>query len=77
VFEVLRGPHWTLLGEAAIASRPGLVVADLVDADGGFADAYGLPPGGFALVRPDGYVATIGQAGDVAAVEAYLTEVGL
>jgi 2-polyprenyl-6-methoxyphenol hydroxylase-like FAD-dependent oxidoreductase len=78
VFEVLAGPHWTLLGAAlAIAPRPGLVVADLVDADGWFADAYGLPPGGFALVRPDGYVATIGRAGDAAAIEAYLARVGL
>jgi 2-polyprenyl-6-methoxyphenol hydroxylase-like FAD-dependent oxidoreductase len=77
VFEVLAGPHWTLLGESAIAARPGLVVADLVDTEGWFADAYGLPPGGFVLVRPDGYVATIGKAGDEAAVEAYLAKVGL
>lgn len=78
VFEALRGPHWTLLGAPpAIAPRPGLVVADLVDADGWFADAYGLPPDGFVLVRPDGYVATVGQTGDAATVEAYLAKVGL
>lgn len=77
VFEVLAGPHWTLLGKSAIAPRPGLVVADLTDTDGWFADAYGLPPGGFVLVRPDGYIATIGQAGDEAAVEAYLPQVGV
>jgi 2-polyprenyl-6-methoxyphenol hydroxylase-like FAD-dependent oxidoreductase len=77
VFEVLAGPHWTLLGETTIAPRPGLIVADLVDTDGWFADAYGLPPGGFALVRPDGYVATVGQARDTAAVEAYLAKVGV
>jgi 2-polyprenyl-6-methoxyphenol hydroxylase-like FAD-dependent oxidoreductase len=77
VFEVLAGPHWTLLGKSAMASRPGLVVADLTDTDGWFADAYGLPPGGFVLVRPDGYIATIGQAGDAAAVEAYLARVGV
>lgn len=77
VFEVLRGPHWTLLGATTLAPRPGLIVADLIDAEGKFADAYGLPPGGFVLVRPDGYVATIGQAGDEAAVEVYLAKVGL
>ena len=77
VFEVLRGPHWTLLGATAMAPRPGLIVADLVDADGWFADAYGLPAGGFVLVRPDGHVATVAQAGDEAAVEAYLCKVGL
>jgi 2-polyprenyl-6-methoxyphenol hydroxylase-like FAD-dependent oxidoreductase len=76
VFEVLAGPHWTLLGETSLAPRPGLVVADLVDTDGWFADAYGLPPGGFVLVRPDGYIATVGEAGDEAAVEAYLAKVG-
>ncbi|WP_454761609.1 FAD-dependent oxidoreductase [Caulobacter segnis] len=77
VFEVLAGPHWTVLGESPIASRPGLVVADLTDTDGWFAAAYGLPPGGFVLVRPDGYIATVGQAGDAAKVEAYLKTVGL
>ncbi len=77
VFEALAGPHWTLLGETSIAPRPGLVVANLVDTDGWFADAYGLPPSGFALVRPDGYIATVGKAGDEAAIEAYLKEVGL
>lgn len=77
VFEALAGPHWTLLGSTAIGPRPGVVVSDLVDADGWFADAYGLPLGGFVLVRPDGYIATIGQAGDEATVEAYLAEIGV
>lgn len=77
VFEILAGPHWTLLGESPIAPRPGLVVADLADTDGWFADAYGLPPGGFVLVRPDGYVATVGGASDAAKLEAYLAQVGL
>jgi 2-polyprenyl-6-methoxyphenol hydroxylase-like FAD-dependent oxidoreductase len=77
VFEVLAGPHWTLLGATAIAPRPGVVVSDLVDTDGWFADAYGLPSAGFVLVRPDGYIATVGQAGDEASVEAYLTEMGV
>lgn len=77
VFEVLAGPHWTLLGADVLAPRPGLVIADLVDTDGWFAKAYGLPSGGFALVRPDGYVATVGKIGDEAALEAYLASVGL
>jgi 2-polyprenyl-6-methoxyphenol hydroxylase-like FAD-dependent oxidoreductase len=77
LFEVLAGPHWTLLGTNAIAPRSGLVVADLVDTDGWFAAAYGLPPGGFVLVRPDGYIATIGQAGDEARVEGYLAQIGV
>jgi hypothetical protein len=54
-----------------------VVVSDLVDTDGWFADAYGLPSAGFVLVRPDGYIATVGQAGDEASVEAYLTEMGV
>ena len=76
--EILRGPHWTLLGiQTALAPRPGLVVAKVVDAEGWFADAYGLPPGGFVLVRPDGYVATVGKAGDEARLQAYFAQVGL
>jgi 2-polyprenyl-6-methoxyphenol hydroxylase-like FAD-dependent oxidoreductase len=85
VFGVLAGPHWTLLtsGEPAISPREGLTVVtigsqgDLVDSEGWIADAYGLPAAGFVLVRPDGYVATIGKTGDEAKLEAYLAKVGL
>jgi 2-polyprenyl-6-methoxyphenol hydroxylase-like FAD-dependent oxidoreductase len=82
VFDLLRGPHWTLLrGPDApdVASRPGLTSVrvgpdgDFVDDAGHFADAYGLAPDGMVLVRPDGYVAAVAGPGDAAALETYLT----
>lgn len=82
LFDLLAGPRWTLLASGpppAIAPRDGLALFtigdDLIDAEGWFADAYGLPPGGFVLVRPDGYVATVGKTSDAAALEDYLTKV--
>ena len=84
---LFRGPHWTLLGCeadcAAVAPRPGLRVdsvgsrGDVVDDGGHFRDAYGLSPGDWVLIRPDGYVGAIVGADDVPALERYLGEVGV
>jgi hypothetical protein len=75
VFGVLRGTHWTLLGceadRSLVNPRQGLHVhsvgehGDLIDAGGHFRDAYGLTPGDWVLVRPDGYVATIIASSDL------------
>ena len=64
LFLLFQGPHCTLLGyeadRAGIAPRSGLRVrvvgsrGDLVDDCGHFRDAYGLSPGDWVLVRPDG-----------------------
>lgn len=69
LFDVLRGTHWTLLGYACdrsnIPSRAGLRVhvigpaGDLHDAEGHFVEAYGVQPGEWLLIRPDGYVAAV------------------
>jgi 2-polyprenyl-6-methoxyphenol hydroxylase-like FAD-dependent oxidoreductase len=85
LFEIFRGPHWTLLGHEVggrrIDPRPGLVVktigaaGDLRDAAGHLRDAYDLAPGAWALVRPDGYVGLIVPVGDEAAIDTYLDEV--
>jgi hypothetical protein len=87
LFSLFRGPHWTLLGyeadRAAVAPRPGLHVrtvgprGDLVDDAGHFRNAYGLSPGEWVLVRPDGYVGAIVSADNVSALERYLREVGV
>ncbi len=87
LFSLFRGPHWTLLGyeadRAAVAPRPGLHVrtvgprGDLMDDAGHFRDAYGLSPGEWVLVRPDGYVGAIVSADNVSALERYLGEVGV
>jgi 2-polyprenyl-6-methoxyphenol hydroxylase-like FAD-dependent oxidoreductase len=87
LFTLFQGPHWTLLGyaadrESAPAARAGLHIhlidgtrGDLRDTDGLVRDTYGLEPGQWVLVRPDGYVAGITDR--PAAVETYLQRVGL
>lgn len=87
LFELFKGPHWTLLGPAAgrdaVAPRPGLRVhtlgprGDIADPDGHLAAAYGLAPGTWVLVRPDGHVGAILAGGEMEALEAYLGGVGL
>jgi 2-polyprenyl-6-methoxyphenol hydroxylase-like FAD-dependent oxidoreductase len=87
LFSLFRGPHWTLLGwepdHAAIAPGPGLHIhivglrGDVVDDAGHFRDTYGLSPGEWVLVRPDGYVGAIVGADDVPTLERYLAEVGV
>lgn len=79
VFELLAGPHWTLLATGTpVPARPGLRVhrigpkAELRDVHGDFAAAWGLPPGGWALVRPDGYLARIGTEDDLPELEGWL-----
>ena len=86
LFELFKGPHWTLIGfeteRTRIAPRPGLHIhtigagGDLFDEVGHFQGAYGLSPGEWVLVRPDGYVGAI-IAQDVHALAPYLGSVGL
>jgi 2-polyprenyl-6-methoxyphenol hydroxylase-like FAD-dependent oxidoreductase len=80
LFDLFAGPHWTLIGwrvgGARVAAREGLkVVTDLSDPDGHFAGAYGLAPGTWILIRPDGYVGLIAPAGREAPIAGYLDEV--
>lgn len=87
LFDLFKGPHWTLLGfevgRVAIQPRKGLHIhsigqgGDLVDSENRFRDTYELSPGDWILVRPDGYVGAIVSQGGVAALEAYLHNVGL
>jgi 2-polyprenyl-6-methoxyphenol hydroxylase-like FAD-dependent oxidoreductase len=85
LFDLLAGPHWTLLARsaAAPAPRPGLRVhavgpaGDLQDPDDTLAATYGLADGEAVLIRPDGYVAALVGAADGARLEAYLAAVGL
>jgi 2-polyprenyl-6-methoxyphenol hydroxylase-like FAD-dependent oxidoreductase len=85
LFDLFRGPHWTLLGygverSAAIASRPGLRIhtigtrGDITDDGGHIRDAYGLT-NGWVLIRPDGYVSAI--VSDPARLERHLESVGV
>jgi 2-polyprenyl-6-methoxyphenol hydroxylase-like FAD-dependent oxidoreductase len=87
LFKLFQGPHWTLLGygvdRLAIAPRAGLHIhavsahGDIEDNDGHFQAVYGLSPGGWVLVRPDGYIAAIVSSDRLQALEAFLASVGL
>jgi 2-polyprenyl-6-methoxyphenol hydroxylase-like FAD-dependent oxidoreductase len=81
LFDLFAGPHWTLLGyeadRALVAARPGLQIhtvgprGDLADVGGSLRDAYGVSPGDWVLVRPDGYVGAIVSSAETGALEAY------
>ncbi|MFT8587227.1 FAD-dependent oxidoreductase [Acetobacter papayae] len=68
LFTVFQGPHWTLLGYET-RERPSPIAGvrivtigathELVDDNGHIAEAYGIEPGQWVLVRPDGYIAGI------------------
>lgn len=84
LFELFRGPHWTLLGynaRDAVAARANLRIhhigAEFTDEAGHVKDTYGVGSGDWVLVRPDGYVGAIVPSDDLAALERYLSSVGL
>ncbi len=88
LFEVFRGPQFTLLefepgdGDRAqprkhLAIRRVNPAGELRDTAGEIAAAYDPDPGDWFLIRPDGYVAAIVAAGETAALEAHLGRLGL
>lgn len=89
LFTLFAGPHWTLLGRdvapgvADALRRPGLHVhlfgahGDVIDVHGHVQAAYGLDPGEFVLVRPDGYVGAIAASVHADALAAYMRRAGL
>jgi 2-polyprenyl-6-methoxyphenol hydroxylase-like FAD-dependent oxidoreductase len=89
LFELLKGPHWTLLEfETAkhaetIEARKNLHIhriaadGDLVDVKALFATTYGVVSGDRVLIRPDGYIAAIGPTDNLADLKAYLSRMGL
>jgi 2-polyprenyl-6-methoxyphenol hydroxylase-like FAD-dependent oxidoreductase len=87
LFDLFRGPHWTLLGYEAgrsrMAPRAGVALhmvgetQELRDDAGHFRTAYGLAPGEWILVRPDGYIGAIAGPGQLATLEAYMDGAGL
>ena len=88
LFELFRGPHWTLIGyhvdkTDAVAPRPNLHIhtiglhGDIADDRHHFRDIYGIAAGNWVLVRPDGYIAAITSNNDNSALECYMSKVGL
>ncbi|OHV24745.1 FAD-binding protein [Rhizobium sp. RMa-01] len=86
LFDLFKGAHWTLLGyevgQVTLPPRPGLHIhricqgGDVIDKGGHFREAYGLAPGDWMLVRPDGYVGAIVASAEAWALEDYLAHVG-
>ena len=90
LFDLTRGGRFTLLNfgatPAAGAFPSGLrtlhVVGqpagpgDIADTDGHLASAYGAADRTLVLIRPDGYIGLISDAGDVSAVSDYLAAIG-
>jgi 2-polyprenyl-6-methoxyphenol hydroxylase-like FAD-dependent oxidoreductase len=85
LFDLTRGGRFTLLSfgatpavEAAdlrtlhVVGRP-TGPGDIADTEGHLADAYGAADRTLVLIRPDGYVALISDAGDLSAVSGYLS----
>ncbi|QCL96807.1 2-polyprenyl-6-methoxyphenol hydroxylase [Agrobacterium tumefaciens] len=87
LFELFKGTHWTLIGyeveHVPITPRHGLHIhaigpmGDLCDRYRHFDASYGLSPGDWVLVRPDGYVGAIVSSNETASLEDYLLIVGL
>lgn len=87
LFDLLAGPHWTLIARDRDATLPkprsGLKVhaigadGDFQDPEDQFATACGLAAGDLLLVRPDGYVGVIVAASDREVLGPYLARVGL
>ena len=83
LFSLMTGPHWTVIGVEADyvlerLSAKGVHVhviglgGDLKDSYGQFAAVYGLSPGDWLLIRPDGYVGAILGAGSGTSPSMYL-----
>lgn len=87
LFELLKGPHWTLLGyqvkRGAVPARAGLHIhcigpdAELIDASEHFRSAYAVSSGDWVLVRPDGYIGAFVGAQQSDALTRFLAEQGL
>ncbi|MEW9612977.1 FAD-dependent oxidoreductase [Shinella sp. S4-D37] len=87
LFELFRGPHWTLLVNEAphanVSPRPGLYVhhvgrgGDVVDAWDHIRNAYALAAGECVLIRPDGYLGAMVDVGETVKLEIYLARMGL
>jgi hypothetical protein len=87
LFELFKGPHWTLLGHDldhdTLPSHPQLHVhafgayGDVVDTHGHVRDAYAMKPGDQVLVRPDGYIGAVVAGARREALRLYLRHAGI
>ncbi len=88
LFELFRGTHWTLIGYqverlSGVEPRAGLHIhavgsrGDIVDDRGDLREGYGVRPGEWVVVRPDGHVGCIVSSDQLPLLEEYLDRVGL
>lgn len=86
VFDLLKGPHWTLFGydvQKIVPLREGLnihhfsKVGDLADDQKLFQRFYNVKAGDWVLIRPDGYVGAIVSSDHLDELEKYLKKMGL
>jgi 2-polyprenyl-6-methoxyphenol hydroxylase-like FAD-dependent oxidoreductase len=87
LFDLFRGPHWTLLGHAidraTVPPHPQLRVhvlgerGDVLDTQGYVREAYGLASGNWVLIRPDGYIGAFIAAEQAESMRTYLRGVGI
>jgi 2-polyprenyl-6-methoxyphenol hydroxylase-like FAD-dependent oxidoreductase len=87
LFELLRGPHWTLLGyqvkRDTVPAHSGLHIhcigpdQELIDDSGHFRSAYTVSSGDWVLVRPDGYIGAFVGSGQTDTLTRFLAEQGL
>ena len=87
LFNLFQGPHWTLLGyeadREAVPSRTNLRIhctsagGDIIDEGGHIRAGYGVRPGDWLLIRPDGYIGAMVCAGEMPALSHYLDDAGL
>ncbi|HEV2201822.1 MAG TPA: FAD-dependent oxidoreductase [Bryobacteraceae bacterium] len=92
LFNLFHGPHWTLLGyevdRAAVPlctsmARPNLRIhctgasGDIVDEGGHIRAGYGVQPGDWVLIRPDGYIGAMVGSDEIPALARYLDDAGL
>lgn len=85
LFDLLAGPHWTLLGydvdRDPVRPRANVHIhtfgaqGDLIDRDGHFRDAYNVSPGDWVLIRPDGYIGAIVPSRQLDMLDRYLHNV--
>lgn len=86
LFDVLRGPHWTIVGNGSNMSKRLRLpdgtrcvtvgaAGDIDDSFGYFAEAYDLNVGDSVLIRPDGYVGAIIPAGQEPELKRYIGQV--
>ncbi|MET4798211.1 FAD-dependent oxidoreductase [Bradyrhizobium sp. LB11.1] len=87
LFDLLKGPHWTLLGyqvkRDAVPARSGLHIHcigpgdELIDDSGHFRSAYTVSSGDWVLLRPDGYIGAFVGSEQTGTLTRFLAEQGL